>query len=97
VLDHGYALTVHQAQGPTGDQAFLLGDTGLYREAGYVGLNRARHRSELHLSDQRDDLAHTEDDVDRPAAPPEHVAPLDAIARALQRSKAQRATHDLTR
>ncbi len=97
VLDHGYALTVHQAQGLTVDRAFLLGDTGLYREAGYVGLSRARHRSELHLSDARDDLAHTEDDIDRPSAPPEHIAALQAITRALQRSKAQRAAHDLTR
>jgi len=88
---------VHQAQGLTVDRVFLLGNTGLYREAGYVGLSRARHRSEMHLNDALDDLAHTEDDLDRPSAPPEHVAPLEAIARALQRSKAQRAAHDLTR
>jgi len=44
----------------------MLGDTGLYREAGYVGLSRARHRSELHLNDAPDDLAHTEDDCTVP-------------------------------
>lgn len=44
-IDHGYALTVHQAEGLTVDQALLLGTSGLYREAGYVGLSRARaHR-----------------------------------------------------
>ena len=37
-LDHGYALTVHQSQGMTCDQAMLLGFDALYREAGYVGL-----------------------------------------------------------
>ena len=97
VLDHGYALTVHQAQGLTVDRVFLLGDTGLYREAGYVGLSRARHRSELHLNDARDDLAHTEDDLHGPTLPSEHIEALQAITRALQRSKAQRTAHDLTR
>ena len=96
-LDHGYALTVHQAQGLTVDRVFLLGNTGLYREAGYVGLSRARHRSELHLNDARDDLAHTEDDLDRAPEPPEHIEALQAITRALERSKAQRTAHDLTR
>ncbi len=97
VLDHGYALTVHQAQGLTVDRVFLLGDAGLYREAGYVGLSRARHRSELHLSDAPDDLSHTEDDLHGPSKPPEHIEALQAITRALERSKAQRTAHDLTR
>ncbi len=39
-LDHGYALTVHQAQGLTCQRAMLLGSDALYREAGYVGLVR---------------------------------------------------------
>ena len=97
VLDHGYALTVHQAQGLTVDRVFLLADTGLYREAGYVGLSRARHRSELHLNDAPDNLTHTEDDLDRPPEPLEHIEALQAITRALERSKAQRTAHDLTR
>jgi len=33
-LDHGYALTVHQAQGLTCQRAMLLGSDTLYREAG---------------------------------------------------------------
>ena len=51
-LDHGYALTVHQAQGLTVDRALLLGSTGLYREAGYVGLSRARDRTDLILCER---------------------------------------------
>ena len=31
-LDHGYALTVHQSQGMTCEQAMLLGSDALYRE-----------------------------------------------------------------
>jgi conjugative relaxase-like TrwC/TraI family protein len=51
-LDHGYALTVHQAQGLTVDRAFLLGSDALYREAGYVGLSRGRHDNHLYLTHQ---------------------------------------------
>jgi len=41
-LDHGYAITAHKSQGATFDQAFVLGDDRLYREAGYVALSRGR-------------------------------------------------------
>jgi len=37
-LDHGCALTVHQAQGLTCQRAMLLSSDALNREAGYVGL-----------------------------------------------------------
>ncbi len=37
-LDHGCALTVHQAQGLTCQRAMLLGSDALNRKAGYVGL-----------------------------------------------------------
>lgn len=47
-LDHAYAITVHKAQGATYDQAFVLGDDQLYREAGYVALSRARDRTRLY-------------------------------------------------
>jgi hypothetical protein len=46
-LTHSYASTVHKSQGATVDRAFLLGSDQLYREAGYVGLSRARLSSEL--------------------------------------------------
>jgi ATP-dependent exoDNAse (exonuclease V) alpha subunit len=39
--------TAHKSQGATVDRAFLLGSDQLYREAGYVGLSRARLSSEL--------------------------------------------------
>lgn len=31
-LTHGYAMTVHKAQGVTADRAFVLGTDDLYRE-----------------------------------------------------------------
>ena len=50
-LTHSYASTVHKSQGATVDRAFLLGSDQLYREAGYVGLSRARLSSELFAVD----------------------------------------------
>ena len=41
-LAHSYAMTIHKLQGATVDAAFLLGDVGLFREAGYVGMSRGR-------------------------------------------------------
>lgn len=46
-LTHAFASTVHKAQGATVDRAFLLGSDQLYREAGYVGMSRARLSNEL--------------------------------------------------
>lgn len=42
VLEHGYALTCHRAQGVTVDVALLYASRSLSREAGYVGLSRGR-------------------------------------------------------
>jgi hypothetical protein len=46
-LTHGYASTVHKAQGATVDRAYLLGSDQLYREAGYVGMSRGRLSNDL--------------------------------------------------
>jgi conjugative relaxase-like TrwC/TraI family protein len=42
-LDHGYATTIHKAQGLTCDDVFVVGPAGLYREAVYVAMSRARY------------------------------------------------------
>nr|MDQ3352849.1 AAA family ATPase [Actinomycetota bacterium] len=41
-IDHGYATTIHKAQGVTCDRAFVVGPAGLYRQAGYVAMSRPR-------------------------------------------------------
>ncbi len=60
-LDHGYALTVHKAQGATYDVALLLGDHHLYAEAGYTALTRGRDRNHAYvLVDDGADLSAVE-------------------------------------
>jgi ATP-dependent exoDNAse (exonuclease V) alpha subunit len=53
-LDHGYALTVHKAQGITVDLALVNGITALSKEAGYVALSRGRTAN--HVYTTTDDL-----------------------------------------
>src|SRR5207253_8253403 len=48
-LTHGYAMTVHKAQGATADRALLLGNDDLYLELGYVGLSRGRTANTLYV------------------------------------------------
>jgi conjugative relaxase-like TrwC/TraI family protein len=49
-LDHGYASTVHKAQGATYDRGFVLATESLTREAGYVAMSRARRGTELFVT-----------------------------------------------
>jgi Ti-type conjugative transfer relaxase TraA len=54
-MDHGYAATIHKAQGMTVDQTHALATPGLDAHASYVALSRHRDRVELHYG--RDDFA----------------------------------------
>src|SRR4051812_13200905 len=47
-VDHGYAATIHKAQGVTVDRAHVLASSHLDRHAAYVGLTRHREGVELH-------------------------------------------------
>ena len=49
-LDHGYAVTIHKAQGVTCDEVFVVGPRGLYRQAAYVALSRARRGARLYAT-----------------------------------------------
>ncbi|RJF94180.1 Ti-type conjugative transfer relaxase TraA [Sphingomonas cavernae] len=53
-LDHGYAATIHKAQGLTVDRVHVLATPGLDRHASYVALSRHRDGVELHYG--RDDF-----------------------------------------
>jgi conjugative relaxase-like TrwC/TraI family protein len=52
-VTHGYAITVHKAQGLTCDRAFVLGTEDLYREMGYVAMSRGRLSNELYAVGER--------------------------------------------
>jgi len=54
-IDHGYAATVHKAQGVTVDRVHVLATPGLDRHAAYVALSRQREAVDLHYG--RDDFA----------------------------------------
>ncbi|MCV3272720.1 Ti-type conjugative transfer relaxase TraA [Roseobacter sinensis] len=57
-IDHGYAATIHKAQGMTVDRAHVLATPGLDAHASYVALTRHRDGVELHYG--RDDFASPE-------------------------------------
>jgi hypothetical protein len=81
-LNHGYATTIHKAQGATTERTFILADEHLYQEAGYVALSRGRDRNDLYTTTPT--LADHDGHGRRPA---ESEYPL----RGLGRSRAQHA------
>ena len=54
-IDHGYAATIHKAQGMTVDRTHILATPGLDAHSSYVALSRHRDGMELHYG--RDDFA----------------------------------------
>src|SRR3546814_365301 len=53
-IDHGYAATIHKAQGMTVDRAHMLATPGMDRHGAYVGMTRHREGMALHYG--RDDF-----------------------------------------
>ncbi|MGA2994818.1 Ti-type conjugative transfer relaxase TraA [Bradyrhizobium sp.] len=54
-IDHGYAATIHKAQGMTVDRTHVLATPGMDAHSSYVALSRHRDWVELHYG--RDDFA----------------------------------------
>src|SRR5258707_8239409 len=54
-IDHGYAATIHKAQGMTVDCTHVLASPGMDAHSSYVALSRHRDGMELHYG--RDDFA----------------------------------------
>ncbi len=70
-LTHGYAMTVHKAQGMTCDVSLVLGDDSLYAEAGYTSITRGRFRNHVYVvasHDPDDPVAEVRRALDRSAA-----------------------------
>lgn len=61
-FDHGYAATIHKAQGMTVDRSHVLATPGMDAHSSYVALSR--HRSGLDLHYGQDDFA-TQDKLSR--------------------------------
>ncbi|MFT3939319.1 Ti-type conjugative transfer relaxase TraA [Rhodopseudomonas sp.] len=57
-IDHGYAATIHKAQGMTVDRTHVLATPGMDSHGSYVALSRHRDGMELHYG--RDDFASAE-------------------------------------
>ena len=82
-IRHGYAVTVHKAQGSTCDHALVLGSDELYREMGYVGLSRGRVSNRMYFVDGTEQGAHRE------AHEPEKSDVVSAVREALATSHAK--------
>jgi len=69
-LTHGYAMTVHKAQGMTCDVSLVLGDDTLYAEAGYTSITRGRFRNHVYTvaAQDPDELAGIRRALDRSVA-----------------------------
>src|SRR5437870_8679325 len=88
-LTHGYAITVHKAQGATTERALLLGNDDLYQELGYVGLSRGRAANHLYV------VRAEPEDNQRGTALGAEAEPAADLRRALAVSHAQSLATDL--
>jgi conjugative relaxase-like TrwC/TraI family protein len=86
-LAHGYAMTIHRAQGATCDHAFVLVDETMSREAIYTAMSRGRQRNDLYLAvdTDRHEIAH---------GPEVARDPARTLAAGVQRSAAQQLALD---
>jgi len=84
-LSHGYATTIHKAQGRSVDRVFVLGDDSFSTESGYTALTRGRDANAVYLVSPGRDAGH--------GLAPE-IDPVVAFAQALGRSSAKTAAID---
>lgn len=88
-VTHGYAMTIHKAQGATVDHGLLLGTDELYRERGYVGMSRGRDTNHLYL------VGAAEPDISTGhGRPHEPGDPIDLVRQALRVENHQRLAID---
>jgi ATP-dependent exoDNAse (exonuclease V) alpha subunit len=82
-LDHGYAMTLHKAQGRTVHTSLVIGDESLSQEGGYVGLSRGTHVNHLYLDAGSEAVLRDCGDIHRPGKGwrPEPTRPSRALTR----------------
>ncbi len=78
-LTHGYATTIHKAQGSTVDRCLILADDTATREHAYTALSRGRHSNDLYITAQ-------DHRVEERHAREAHADPLDGLRAAIGRS-----------
>ena len=92
-LDHGYAMTLHKAQGRTVHTSLVLADHTLSQEGGYVGLSRGKASNHLYL------LAADEDALRECSPEPtaRHRPEMSVPEQTLTRSNRHELARDLVR
>ena len=82
LLTHGYAMTIHKAQGATLTRALVLADDTMTAEHAYTALSRASVRTDLYID--------SGDALEREAHAPTVSTPTaERLSRAFRRSSAQ--------
>lgn len=83
-MRHGYAVTVHKAQGRTCDHGLLLAGDDLHREMGYVGLSRGRESNRMYVVSTE-----PADELERHGRREERTDPYDLVVDSLHKSAAK--------
>jgi len=83
-MRHGYAVTVHKAQGRTCDHGLLLASDDLHREMGYVGLSRGRESNRMYVVSTE-----AADELERHGRHEERVDPYDLVVESLHKRVAK--------
>ena len=81
-VQHGYAATIHKAQGKSAEHSFVLGDDSVFRELAYSAASRHRETCVFYVVAGRD----TAVELHRPEGPPD---PMAEFERAMARSRAK--------
>lgn len=87
-LEHGYAVTIYQAQGTTLDSAYVMADPAMDRQEFYVAASRTRGETFFYATPEVGF-----DRMEFAPAPP-RAEDLEHIARAAVRDGTQAAAHD---
>ena len=88
-LTHGYATTIHKAQGATVDRCLVLLDDTSAREHAYTALSRGRHGNDIYIVD-------ADRRVDEQHAPEVEVEAIDLLRAVSGRSSRQQFALDQT-